>query len=279
MSGLEIHPLTPTIGAEIRGVNLRESLDRETRGAIERALLDHLVIFFRGQPLEPAEQIAFARQFGEISIPPFAPKYGTNPELVVLDQVSPKGEGADAWHSDNTFMSEPPMGSILRAALLPRLGGDTCFASMYAAYDALSAPVRRLIDGLRAVHDVTKPLAKGIAAGHVTADLVEIQKRWPPMEHPVVRTHPVTRRKALFVNANSTTRLLGLSERENDALLPFLIDHVLSPEFQCRFRWEVHSVAFWDNRCTQHFAVPDYHQRRVMHRVTLAGDKPFLEER
>ena len=274
MSELELHPLTPTLGAEIRSVDLREPLDPATVRAIERALLDHLVIFFRNQPLEPAQHIAFARQFGEVSIPPFAPKYGTTPELIVLDQIHPRGEGADAWHSDNTFMSEPPMGSILRAVELPPLGGDTCFASMYAAYEALSDPIRRLIDGLRAVHDVTKPLAKGIAAGHVTADLAEVQRKWPPVEHPVVRTHPMTRRKALFVNANSTTRIVGLSERENDALLPFLIDHVRSPEFQCRFRWEPDSIAFWDNRPTQHFAVPDYHQRRVMHRVTLAGDKP-----
>jgi taurine dioxygenase len=242
--------------------------------AIERALLDHLVIFFRAQSITPEQQIAFARCFGEISIPPFAPRYGTNPELVVLDQKSPKGEGADAWHSDNTFMAEPPMGSILRAVELPPLGGDTCFASMVAAYEALSPPIRSLIDGLRAVHDLTLPLQRGIAAGHTTANLEEMQRQWPPVEHPVARTHPVTGRKALFVNANSTTRIVGLSERENAVLLPFLVDHVRSPEFQCRFRWEVGSIAFWDNRSTQHFAVPDYAQRRVMHRVTIAGDRP-----
>ena len=275
MSALEIHPLTPALGAEIRGVDLREPLDAATRGALERALHDHLVLFFREQKLEPEQQLAFARQFGEIGVPPFAPKYGERPELIVLDQVSPKGEGADAWHSDNTFMSEPPLGSILRAVVLPPLGGDTCFASMYAAYEALSEPIRRLVDGLRAVHDIAKPLAKGIAAGHVQADLAELSRRWPPVEHPVARTHPVTGRKALFVNANSTTHLVGLSQRENDVLLPFLIDHVRSPEFQCRFRWEPDSIAFWDNRSTQHFAVPDYTERRVMHRVTLAGDKPF----
>jgi taurine dioxygenase len=124
------------------------------------------------------------------------------------------------------------------------------------------------------VHDITRPLQKGIAAGHTTASLEEMQKKWPPVDHPVVRTHPRTGRKALFVNGNSTTRLLGLTERENDVLLAFLIDHVRSPEFQCRFRWEPGSVAFWDNRSTQHFAVPDYAERRVMHRVTIAGDLP-----
>jgi taurine dioxygenase len=271
---IEVLPVTPTIGAEIRGVDLSCPLEPATVSAIERALLDHLVIFFRGQSIEPEQQIALARHFGEISIPPFSPRYGTNPELFVLDQKSPKGEGADNWHSDNTFMPEPPMGTILRAIELPSSGGDTCFANMVAAYEALSPPIRGLIDGLRAVHDLTRPLQKAIAAGHTTAQLEETQRLWPPVEHPVVRTHPVTGRKGLFVNGNSTTRIVGLSERENAALLPFLVDHVRSPEFQCRFRWEVGSIAFWDNRSAQHFAVPDYTERRVMHRVTIAGDRP-----
>jgi len=274
VSAIEILPVTPAIGALVRGVDLREPLAPEAVRTLEDALLAHHVLFFRDQHLSPEQQIAFARHFGPISIPPFAPKYGANPELIVLDQKSPKGEGADNWHSDNTFMREPPLGSILRAVLLPPQGGDTCFANMVAAYEALSTPIQRLICGLRAVHDITKPLQKGIAAGHTTASLEEMQKKWPPVDHPVVRTHPATGRKALFVNGNSTTRILGLSERENDLLLPFLIDHVRSPEFQCRFRWEVASIAFWDNRSTQHFAVPDYAERRVMHRVTIAGDLP-----
>ena len=274
MSGIRILPLTPAIGAELRGLDLRRPLAPDALRTLEGALHAHHVLFFRDQDLSPEQQIAFARQFGPISIPPFVPKYGDNPELIVLDQKSPKGEGADNWHSDNTFMREPPMGSILRAVLLPPLGGDTCFANMVAAYEALSEPIRRLISGLRAVHDITKPLQKGIAAGHTTAKLEEMQKQWPPVDHPVVRTHPATGRKALFVNGNSTTRILGITERENDVLLPFLIEHVRSPEFQCRCRWEVGSVAFWDNRSTQHFAVPDYTERRVMHRVTIAGDEP-----
>ena len=272
---LEIQPLTPNVGAEIRGADLRKPLGRESVRTIEQALLDHGVIFFRDQDITAEQQLAFARQFGEISIPPFTPKYGTHPELIILDQVTPKGEGADNWHSDNTFMAEPPMGSILKAEKLPPLGGDTCFASMYAAYEALSAPLRTLVDSLQAVHDLTRPLQKAIDSGHSTAKLEEVQKEWPPVEHPIVRTHPVTGRKALFVNGNSTTRIVGLSERENALLLPFLIDHVRSPEFQCRFRWQVHSIAFWDNRSVQHFAVPDYTERRVMQRVTLAGDRPY----
>jgi len=270
---LAIRPVTTTIGAKVEGVDLREPLGEEVRDAILDALLRHHVLFFRDQDITPEQQVAFAKQFGPISYPPFAPKYGTNPEYIVLDQTHPRGEGADEWHSDNTFMAEPPMGSILRAVQIPEVGGDTCFASAVAAYEALSPPIQRLVEGLTAVHDITKPLVKGIAAGHADVDLAEIQAKWPPVEHPVVRTHPVTSAKALFVNRNSTTHIVGLSERENDALLPMLMDHIRSPEFQCRFTWDTHSVAFWDNRTAQHFAVPDYHTRRVMNRVTIAGEK------
>ena len=274
MNQLTAEPLTPAIGAYITGVDLRQPLSAAEIAGIEQALLDHLVIFFRDQPITGEEQIAFARQFGEISIPPISPNPGANSELFVLDQMSPEGEGADNWHSDNTFMSEPPMGSILKAVQLPSLGGDTCFASSYAAYEALSPPLREFLDGLSAVHDISKPVRRAVAAGHSNVDLTKLQKGWPPVEHPVVRTHPVTGRKALYVNGNSTTRLCGLSERENDLLLPFLCDHIRSPAFQCRFHWDVNSIAFWDNRSAQHFAVPDYTERRLMNRVTLTGDKP-----
>jgi len=273
MSPLRIRPVTATIGAEIEGIDLRQPLDASTRDALLDALMTHHVLFFRDQEITPEHQVAFAKQFGPISYPPFAPKYGTNPEYIVLDQTSPKGEGADAWHSDNTFMSEPPMGSVLHAVMIPEVGGDTCFANAVAAYEALSEPIRKLIDGLCAVHDITKPLKKGIEAGHATADLAEVQAQWPPVSHPIVRTHPVTGRKALYVNRNSTTHIEGLSERENEALLPLLMDQIRSPDFQCRFTWDTNSVAFWDNRSTQHFAVPDYATRRVMHRVTIAGEK------
>ena len=273
MSGLLITPVTAAIGAQVDGVDLREPLTESLREALLDALVTHHVLFFRGQDITPEEQVAFAKKFGPISYPPFAPKYGTNPEYIVLDQTKPRGEGADAWHSDNSFMAEPPMGSLLRAVQIPEVGGDTCFASTVAAYEALSPPIQRLVDGLTAVHDITKPLAKGIAAGHTTANLAEVQAQWPPVEHPVVRTHPVTGKKSLYVNRNSTTHLVGIGERENEALLPMLMDHIRSPEFQCRFSWDTHSVAFWDNRSAQHFAVPDYQSRRIMNRVTIAGEK------
>jgi len=271
MAELSVTPLTAAIGAEIAGVDLRQPLADEDVAALRRALLDHLVVFFRDQQLTDDEHLAFALRFGPLSVPPLATKYQDRPAVTVLDQVRPKGEGADEWHSDNTFMDRPPLGSILRAVQLPPVGGDTCFASMYAAYEALSPPVRALVDELRAVHDVTKPMRKAIAAGHTNLGLSEMQERWPPVEHPVVVTHPETGRKALFVNRNSTTHLVGVSDRENDVLLPFLLDHVRSPEFQCRFHWRPDSIAFWDNRCVQHYAVADYDQRRVMHRVTIDG--------
>jgi taurine dioxygenase len=271
---IEVLPVTAEIGAEIRGVDLREPLSDEAFAAVEKALLDHLVIFFRNQAITPEQHLAFGRRFGGIQVAPFGPKHPEHPEITVLDQVEPRGQGADAWHTDNTYMPTPPMGSILRAVRLPRLGGDTCFASMYAAYEALSPPMRDLIGGLSAEHDLTRALARAIRDGNSDADLEAMQRAWPSETHPVVRTHPVTGRRALFVNGNFTTRLRGLSPLESDAMLTYLLDRVHSPAIQCRFRWEAGSIAFWDNRVVQHFAVPDYGERRIMHRVTLDGDRP-----
>ena len=272
VSEVTITPVTAAIGAEISGLDLRKPLSEDEVALVRQALLDHLVIFFRGQDLTDDEHVAFAERFGPLHISPLATKYQDSPAVVVLDQVNPKGEGADEWHSDNSFLATPPMGSVLRAVQLPSVGGDTCFASMYAAYDALSSPMQRLVDELRAVHDITQPMRKAIAAGHTTIDLDDMQRRCPPVEHPVAIVHPETGRKALYVNRNSTTHLVGVSERENERLLPFLLDHARSPEFQCRFHWDVNSVAFWDNRSMQHYAVADYTERRVMRRVTIDGD-------
>lgn len=272
---IEILPVTPTIGAEIRGVDLAKPLSRETADAIRDALHAHLVLFFRDQRLSEADHIAFARHFGEIQVPPLKTKYHDHPEINVLDQVSPRGDGADNWHADHTYTARPALGSILRAVKVPRFGGDTAFASMYAAYDALSEPMRRMLDGLTAVHDITRSATRGIRAGHVTQSLGEIQRRLPPVRHPVIRTHPVTKRKLVFVNANSTTRIRELPDAESEAILRFLFEHVRTPEFQVRFRWDEESLVFLDNRCAQHYAVPDYDERRILHRVTIAGDAPY----
>jgi taurine dioxygenase len=229
------------------------------------------VLVFRGTRLTETEHVAFATRFGKVHYPPVPTKHGGPPEINVLDQVNPAGDGADMWHNDNTYTAVPPMASMLKAVRVPSVGGDTCFASMYAAYEALSGPMRAFVDGLDAVHDITKVMRKAIDAGHTTLDLAEMQRRCPAVTHPVAKVHPETGRRALFVNRNSTSHLVGVTERENEVLLPFLFDHVRSPAFQCRFHWEPDSVAFWDNRSVQHFAVPDYDEPRVMHRVTIAG--------
>jgi len=194
----------------------------------------------------------------------------------VLDQITPQNDGGNSWHSDSSFMEQPALGSVLRAVQLPPLGGDTCWASMYAAFGALSPRMQSMLDGLTALHDIIVPLEKAIAGGHsVSANLEEIRRAWPAMEHPVVRRHPVTGRPALYVNNNFTTRILGITKSESDVLLPYLLQHVQRPDFQVRFRWAPGSVAFWDNRVTQHYAVPDYSgHRRIMHRVTLTGERP-----
>jgi taurine dioxygenase len=238
---------------------------------IRDALLEHLVLFFRDQDITPADQLAFAERFGPVMLPLIDTASTEAPGVTVLDQVAPKGHGTDRWHSDSTFAAEPPLGAILRAVELPGLGGDTCFASMYAAYEALSPALRDLLDGLTAVHStaIVNELIKGLPG---------VVHREAPNErtvHPVVRVHPETGRRLLFVNGNFTTRIVELNDAESRALLELLFAHVTSPDFQCRFRWTPHAMAFWDNRAVQHFAVPDYSERRLMHRVMIAGDRPI----
>ncbi len=271
---LVIRPVTPALGAEVEGVRLGDPLDDACRDEILAALDKHLVLFFREQHITPEQQLAFATRFGPVSVAPFGPKDAANPDITVLDQLAPKGEGADSWHADNTFMPEPPFAAILRGERIPSLGGDTCWANTFLAYEGLSAPVREMIDGLSAVHDITKMLLRAIEIGKSDANVADMQQRWPPFHHPVVRRHPTTGRKALNVNRNWTTRIDGLGERESADLLDLLCDQMLVPDYQVRLRWSPGTVAFWDNRWVQHYAVPDYTERRVMCRVTLAGDRP-----
>lgn len=274
-TGMRVRPVTSNIGAEIEGVDLTAALDDTTIGAIRAALDAHHVLFFREQFISPAQHLAFAQRFGPISVAPFGPKHPDFPEITVLDQVQPKGEGADNWHADNTFMPAPPFGSILRCELLPELGGDTCWASGFAAFDALSPAMQEFLTGKRAMHDISRMLNKAISIGAETAPFEKMAAMWPPHEHPVVTVHPITGRKCLYVNGNWTSRIVGLTERENDALLPMLIDHIRNPDFQVRLRWAPGTIAFWDNRFVQHFAVADYGgHRRVMHRVTIEGQPP-----
>ncbi len=268
-----VEPLTATTGAVITGIDLRE-VDEASIDEFEQLVLEHLVVFFPDQALEPAEQMRLALLLGDIDVAPFGPKHPDVPEMTVLDQQAPKGEGADAWHSDNTFRAEPPSYTMLQSVLLPPVGGDTCWANMYEAYDALSPAMQDFLEGLTATHDLSKMLVKAIAMGNSDADLGAMRKQYPPEHHPVVRTHPRTGRKALFVNGNFTTGIDQLTGTESKMTLDLLLEHVQSPLFQCRFNWQPGTLALWDNRCLQHYAVPDYSSRRIMHRLTLSGDRP-----
>ncbi|MGI9603627.1 MAG: TauD/TfdA dioxygenase family protein [Acidimicrobiales bacterium] len=273
MSGFGAVPLTTSTGAVVEGIDLREATDDDI-AALRQALLDHLVLFVPQQALEPHEQLLLARRLGEIDVAPFGPKHADVPEMTVLDQQSPAGEGADAWHSDNTFLAEPPSITMLQSVLLPSVGGDTCWSNMYLAYEALSEPMQRLLDDLTATHDLAKMLDVAIARGNSDADPAAMRVEYPAQHHPVVRTHPETGRRALFVNGNFTTRIDGLTDDESRRLLDMLFEHIQRPDFGCRFRWTPGTLTMWDNRCLQHYAVPDYTSRRIMHRLTIAGGRP-----
>jgi len=269
---LEIAKLTTHCGAEVHGVNLAQPLGAATVQSLTSALAEHCVLFFRDQTMTPDEHKAFGRQFGELHLHPAYPDIlEGHPEVMVIraDADTKRIAGED-WHTDVSCDPEPPLGSILHMKEVPPIGGDTLFASMYAAYEALSAPMQRFLAGLTALHD-GESTYRGRYEGMKNSD-----QPYPSAEHPVVRTHPVSGRQALFVNRIFTRRIVQLAKRESDALLEMLYQHIETPEFQCRFRWAPGSVAFWDNRCAQHHAVWDYYpNRRRGLRVTIRGDKPF----
>jgi taurine dioxygenase len=277
---LDICPLTGTIGAEIRGVDLREPLGADARDQIENALLEHLVVFFRDQSLTDEQHRDFAAQFGPLDSFVLAPSANDEvPEMHMLefdDGAHAVGSMTDSWHTDGTFMAEPPMGTVLRAVELPPYGGDTCWANMYCVYESLSPAMQEMLEGLVAVHDFMKVTFTTFDdMPDPEAELRKVRTKYPVMTHPVVRTHPVTKRKLLYVNRNYTMRIDGLTGAENEVLVPFLFDRVKDPAFQVRFHWEPGSVAFWDNRATQHYAVPDYPGKRRMHRIVIRGDRPI----
>ena len=265
---LDVEPLTPTIGAVVHGVDLAEPLSDAQFEEIQNAWMAHLVLFMRDQRMTPEQHLAFGRRFGEPHIHPAAPYAHDNPALMVIrtDRDSKRNNGS-GWHSDVSADIEPPLGSILHLHQTPSQGGDTLFANMYAAFDALSAPMRKLLRGLTARHESDYT---GQYGDHPP------QREFPRASHPVVRTHPVTKREALFVNAGFTRRIEGISRPESSALLAFLFEHIKNPAFHCRFPWRPYSLAMWDNRCVQHVAVWDYHpETRSGLRVTVQGDRPF----
>jgi taurine dioxygenase len=263
--------LTPIIGAEIAGIDLSRPLPDAQFEELRRALAENLVIFLRDQAITPAQQLEFGRRFGALHLHPAAPHEPGHPELMIIrtdaDATRANGEG---WHTDVSCDAEPPMGSILYIEECPPHGGDTLFASMYAAYEALSDRMKAYLDGMTAMHD-GEPAYRGLYANLGVAD----KASYPRAEHPVVRTHPDTGRKALYVNAGFTTRLLSVPSDESAGVLRYLFQHMENPLFQCRFRWRPGSLAFWDNRCTQHRAMWDYWpHRRYGNRVTIKGERP-----
>lgn len=271
---LQVAPLTPHIGAEIAGIDLREEQDDRAIAEIRAALLQHKVIFFRDQDITPAQHIAFARRFGRLEIHPATPKDQPDPEVLYIAH-GPDSKGQEnAWHSDVTWRAEPSLGSILRAVEVPPVGGDTLFADMGAAFRSLSPAMQQFCRGLTASHDIARVFAKRLGKRPE-----ELHDQYPPQSHPVVRTHPETGEQALYVNTAFTSHIEGLSEKESAWLLQHLYAQAAVPEFQCRFRWEANSIAFWDNRAVQHYAASDYFPAvRRMERVTIAGDRPFYKD-
>jgi taurine dioxygenase len=268
----DIVPLSPNIGAEILGVDLTRP-DPAMVAGIRAALLEHKVVFFRDQNLTAAQHMAFARMFGELEIHPITPKDQPNPELLHIEHGPTNRGRENSWHSDVTWREKPSLGSILRALEVPDVGGDTLFANMAAAYDLLSPEMQRFVCGLTAVHDIARVFGKRLGKS-----VEDLHQDHPLMEHPVVRTHPETGQRALYVNAPFTSHIKGLSAKESDWLLAHLYAQAANPEIQCRFRWRAGSLAFWDNRSSQHFAASDYFPaRRVMERVTIAGDRPYFD--
>ncbi|MGH7812067.1 MAG: taurine dioxygenase [Candidatus Binatia bacterium] len=271
----EVEPIGPTIGAEIRGLDLRQPLSTETFRAFETALIEYKIIYLRDQPITTAQHVALGRRFGELEVHPFRPE-GEFPEILVLDNHKDNPVlSTDVWHSDTTFRECPTKYSILRCLEIPRTGGDTLWADMCAAYDGLSAALKNMIEGLDAVHDFKNFRALFTNSEDDRERLRQMEARFPNPTHPVVRTHPVTGRKALFVNRQFTLRINGLKERESQALLELLYEQAHVPEYQFRLRWKPHTIVLWDNRSTQHYAANDYYpNRRHMERVAVIGDRP-----
>lgn len=275
---MNLTPLGPAIGAVVDGLDLTQPLaDREVQ-ALRRALLAHHVLFFEGQPVSAQQQRDLAARFGPLHVHPVYPQHPQVPEIIVLDTSNDNPPDNDNWHTDVTFIDTPPMGALLSAQLLPPSGGDTLWASGIAAYEALSEPYRRFLDPLHAEHDFLQSFpAWRFARTPAERERWEAaRERHPPVLHPVVRTHPESGRRGLFVNEGFTSRIVELGKSESDAVLAQLRQHVARPEFTVRWRWKRHDLAFWDNRLTQHYATADYlPHRRVMHRATILGDRPF----
>jgi taurine dioxygenase len=269
---IQVRPIAGAIGAEVTGADLAE-LDDATFAEVHAAWLEHQVLFFRDQDLTPEQHKAFGLRLGPLQLHPFLHSRAEegHPEIVVLESSAERPVVAAGWHTDVTFVERPPMASILRGVEVPAFGGDTMWTSCRAAYEALSPTMQHLLDGLTAVHDTSKTFSRGAYPSERHPE----SGKAPGAVHPVIRTHPETGRKSIFVNPAFTGKIRGMRRDESEALLAFLYRHVTTPEFTCRFHWEKNSLAIWDNRCTQHRAVADnLAALRRMERVTVEGDRP-----
>ncbi|CAN5692478.1 TauD/TfdA family dioxygenase [soil metagenome] len=273
---MQVKKIAGSLGAELSGISLAEGLNAAQAAEVRQALLDNLVIFIRRQDLTPVQFLNFAKAMGEPIEYPFVKGLDGFPHIIEVKKLEhEKVNFGGIWHSDTTYLEEPPMGSMLLSREVPPYGGDTMFANQYAAYDGLSDTMKKLIDGLTGISssaraDVSRTREDRIKEGGKESAPKEYQA-----EHPVVRTHPETGRKALYVNVAHTAGIKGMTTEESTPLLEFLFRHQVKPEYTCRFAWEPNVIAFWDNRCAQHNPVNDYHGfRRVMHRITLKGDRP-----
>lgn len=277
---IRVEQIAGALGAEISGVDLARDLSETEIGEIREALLEHQVIFFRDQHLTPKQHLAFGRRFGELQIHEFVGGMAEHPEILeVRKEPEERRNFGGGWHTDVSYLERPALGSVLYALEVPDYGGDTMFASQYLAYEALSDGMKKMLDGVIAIHSARRPYGPNAARAHKygpsSMRFNFSEAAHAEIEHPVVRTHIETGRKALYVNGTFTLRFKDMTEQESAPLLGYLCQHAVRPEFTCRFRWRPNSIAFWDNRCVQHNAINDYHnQRRVMHRVTIEGERP-----
>ncbi len=275
-TGIKFEPLSPVIGCEISGLNLADSLSPTLIKKLRSALLTHGVIFFRDQDMSPQQQLDFCKAFGEPGEYPFIKGLPGYPCVTpVIKKAHETINFGGLWHSDTTYLEKPPMGTVLHARKLPPIGGDTLFASMTKAYETLSDGMKNLLSGLKAINSAHKSQVSDTRANRIRDSGKSSEGQVLESVHPVVRSHPETGRKALYVNDAHTVRFEGMTQEESAGLLEYLFHHQTREEFTCRFRWSEGAVAFWDNRCTQHFPLNDYSgYERVLNRVTLKGDRP-----
>ena len=276
-----VQPLSPTIGAEITGVDLRQPVSSATRAEIHRALLDWKVVFFRGQDISSEQHLAFARRFGDLEMFPFTPiaaPHPDHPEITLVHHGREIPGSENTWHNDVTWRRDPSLASVLRMTEVPTIGGDTLFADMEAAYDGLPDEIKSEIEGKVARHDFTLFRVALRMKGVGDDEIAKYDAEYPDPHHPIVRTHPETGRRSLFVNKTWTREIVGMDPLRSEQLLKLLYQQATFPEYQCRFRWEADSVAFWDNRSSQHYAVSDYWPHvRHGERVSILGDVPYFD--